>query len=46
MHPISHTAAAAMKAMTRTIGAPCAQLMKKSASAKITMQAAMIVASH
>jgi hypothetical protein len=33
--PISHTATTAIKAKSRTIGAPCSQLMKKSATAKI-----------
>jgi hypothetical protein len=44
--PISHTATAAIKAKTRTIGAPYAQLMKKSATTKITIAAATIVASQ
>src|SRR5262249_13920904 len=38
MSPINHTTAAAMKATILRIGVPCAQLVKKSPTAKITIK--------
>jgi len=40
MNPNNHTTAAAIKATILRIGVPCAQRMKKSPSAKITIKPA------